>query len=349
MKPQEAHPWLTEFTNFFKWELSFSDIKGILESEVFSNESKIILVSRVQEVTFQEIQELVLGYWDEVGTYYLLNLIEKVKSLSYDEVEHILRNSDVHYSVKLHIISRIDSVQIQEIEDFINDDSINLQVRRRLAERIVYDFNVQEYLKESWYVGWMKSRSIDINRWQSNLIVGDILLPQVMQEVPEERTLNFYYREWQWAFRPHFEIFVRLLQDFIDWWNSEIWNNFRILHRWTWYDKTIWWLPTSSPTGTEFRSESSIYADTIHLTHGTPEKIPWTHAIVWKWLYRDSHKLKWVYYKKWQYSRIPLLYTKENPREGLWFPMHQEITDICGILLQSVQDAERRILANLKW
>ena len=86
-----SNPWLTELTNFFEGDLSFSDIRHILEDENMGDDIKSLLITRVREVTFHEVHSLILSYTEGSGAYYLLDVIKKIQSLSYHEIEDILR------------------------------------------------------------------------------------------------------------------------------------------------------------------------------------------------------------------------------------------------------------------
>lgn len=110
----------------------------------------------------------------------------------------------------------------------------------------------------------------------------------------------------------------------------------------------VWWVKSSQSTGLDFRSESSIFTDTIHITHGTPEAFPGTHCILWRWVYRDRNKTRELSYKNGDYTRIPLLYTSESRDDRLWVSLDQSLSDTCRIVIDSILQAEERILWNVE-
>lgn len=343
------HAWLLGLSHFIKWEFTFTEIEDLLKGNEISRHIKEVLVEKLWELSLNQVLWMLPFLWEKDDTYLIFWLIKKLEKLDFHEIKHLLGSPDISESIQRSFIWKIERVQLWEVLSYIHDEEVPLSLRRALAERIIYDCNTQEFLEENGYNWWVQSRAVEVNRWQHKLLVWDIILPPAFQQIPDSRTLNFYYRAGQGAFRPHFEILVRLLQDYIDWNNSQIWTDFRVLQRWSSHEKDLGWIEMSQATGNEFRSQSSIYADTIHLTHGTPEMIPWTHAIVGKWVYRDGHKLKGIYYSKGEYSRIPLIYAKEGHKDGLWFPTNATIQEICEVVLTSLQNAEKRILANIDW
>ncbi len=345
MQYHEMNPWFSELINSSKKEIDFCEIKGFLNNPNITEEDKNSISKNIKSLEFEEIKDFILQHkFSESSPYYIGIIIKKVKRLNFYDIEEILYDENVWIGIKMSLVSNIKRIGINHIYNFITDNSINIRLRRLLAEKILFRFDTKKYLKSQWFNGWVENQSVEVNMWQFKLLTKNILIPNDILEVPKQRTLNFYCRKNQWAFLPHFEIFIRLLRDFIDWGNSKVWNKFRVLTRWTWEIDMLWWVKVSQSYWTDFRSESSIYSDTIHMTHGTPEKILWTHSMVWEWLYRDRNKIRWLYYKKWDYSKVPLLYCREWEKDWLWLPIDMKVNEMCSILINSVLNAEDVIL-----
>ncbi len=66
------------------------------------------------------------------------------------------------------------------------------------------------------------------------------------------------------------EIIAPILQKYVSE-HSEVWNDFKIVTRFGEIDE-IGGIPCEKVHGTAFRSTCTMYADTIHLSHGRPEK-----------------------------------------------------------------------------
>lgn len=72
---------------------------------------------------------------------------------------------------------------------------------------------------------------------------------------------------------------VQVLNELIGKKYFQVWDVFRILTRSS-TEKIIGGIQTSRSHGLDFRAENAIFADTIHMTHGTPENIAGSHPIV---------------------------------------------------------------------
>ncbi len=343
--------WLSELMVWMQHEIDVASFLELMDHSGISHEARVVLVDRLAEVDFDMVIKLVYKY-KESHHIVIHALISKLPSLKYERVEDILSDNSIDTYVRLKLLLKVKKIPWKKLEEFLKNTNIPYEIRRRYAEKLQEQFNLENYLdsldihKDKPYI-WDQ-----LNQQQfSNMVEGSPLdlNPQL---VPTDRTLNFYYREWQWSFKPHFEVLISLIDALV--WRKTFtsWNKFRLITR-DRTDKIIWGVAASKSYWLQFRSENAIFADTIHMTHGTPENVPWSHPIVWKWLYRDSSKLRNHSYRLWEYSRIPLLYDrwshKAEKRDDywLWFPIKKSMWEVCDIVVRSLIQADSRIAESL--
>lgn len=280
------------------------------------------------------------------------------------EVLEFLQNEEVNYAVRFEFAFVIKKWEITpKAQDFINDASYDLNIRRNLLESLSSPIDIDiENLFDS--LGLMKAqtqKSWEVNRWQCFEITGRT---DICRE--STRTLNFYYRQAQWSYDPQFEVISACIRHYIENGYSSVWNNYRIMWRHP-HTQSLWNEAVTYKENMGFRSMSSIYADTIHLTHWSPEsQIPWSHFILWNTITRDqdNEESEWHFWFEYkmdhvndnQYTGVDLDYfwwnmwyfINPNLRNRLWIP-DIWIREICIRVIRSLKKAEEKILANTSW
>jgi hypothetical protein len=236
-----------------------------------------------------------------------------------------------------------------------------MNIRRNLYESLSSreEVDLDALFQEIWFTKSVQSTSQKINEWQTKQITWKFHL---LSE--RDRTLNFYYRQAQWSFDPHFESISKCIKYYIENGYSKVWNNYRIISRHP-HTQTLWNDESLYKELIEFRSMSAIYADTIHLTHGSPElQIPWSHFILWEAITRDTNTendwnlnfpCKMNKICQHQYTELDLDYfwgnvwyfISQELKNGLWIP-DIPITEICKRVILSLLQAEEKIMKNSK-
>lgn len=304
-----------------------------------------------------------------------------------------LKDETINFEVRMSVITSLESVDItQEILDFLKRENIDYAVRfefgfkikkwkltpdlRQFIENPNYDMNIRRNLLESllstkdidirtlfknlWVWEKKQNESQRVNRWQTGEITGKT---DIFEE--HTRTLNFYYRQAQWSFDPHFEIISDFIKYYIENWYSRVWNKYRIIGRHP-STKKLWESDVTYREMMAFRSISTIYADTIHLTHWSPEsQIPWSQFILWNTITqnRDNEESEWDFWFDYkmdsinesQYTILDLDYFWWNVGyffrwewwNNLWIP-NLSIEKICKRVLDSLHAAESKIIGQSK-
>jgi len=286
-----------------------------------------------------------------------VNLAAKIQNISCsNELLIFLANEKIYFAVR-SVIARKTNITLwtPEIQDFLNRKDIDFNVRRNLYSRILQNTEVNFWEILDWLTPW-GSWGKEVNKYQ----IWEIIWKNWLLEVPQKRTLNFYFREMQWSFLPHFEVISDFIKFYIDNWFSKVWSEYRVITRNPWENKlgNSKWMHDSHMG---FRALSSIYADTIHITHGTPEsQIPGTHFILWKAITQDEWDVleygKIDTISQEQYTELDLDYfwgntwyfTRDwNWKFDSWIPnisMHEILKKVLSALI----NAEEKIIQNSK-
>jgi len=255
-----------------------------------------------------------------------------------------------------HFLMKLDDSEFSTIKDFVlecelTDELISLKsvlykvraigsikqktsVMRDTPKEIEELFNTIEKNQTSL--------SQEVNSWQFQEITW--FLPQ---QEERQRTLNFYNRNNQWAYIPHYDLIVFIIRHYIDNNYSSVWNNIRVLER-SLPTQNIGWVDSEYYCLDAFRAKAWIFADTIHLTHGTPEKTPGTHSIVWTAIYTDTKKIEDIdstpvslLYYSWMWSQMVKKRTWCNWK---WFPEDITLQELFDTVIDALQRAEKSIL-----
>ena len=169
------------------------------------------------------------------------------------------------------------------------------------------------------------------------------------------RKLVAYYRPTQIDYVSKMQVIeiMRFLQYYVEQWYSSLFDMFVIMYRFPDTDLLDEFAQNSSTaTGLNFQFLSSIYANTIHFSNGTPDFIPWTLPILWT----TPHK-RWKH--KWENTTIhlPIEYITTGKiwhKHGIISALDQKIVQqqsspqklipTLNIVLKVIQQAEQAML-----
>ncbi len=308
-----------------------------------SEEILITMTNRIEPTSFQEAK-VFLG--DNSLSQYVRNGVAKnISVISFKEAKEIIRNDEYPYSVKIPLLFNLERTPLSEdVKKFLENEEIDDEFRYKVAEKI--QWNTPDYAAILKKIPTVPCHAEKINQHQLSKIHRNT------ENISAKRTLVLYFRENQWGFLPHTEIFATFLKQYIQGQHSPIWNDFKIITRFGDID-TIWGIPAEHHEWVDFKSTCGICADTFHISHGTPiDSIPDTHAILWKAIFSDPNKIyrlkkssstkfEWLYYG-WTSKKTVQKLTGDT---GLWFPLVSS-EELIDMLLSSIQKAERQILIN---
>lgn len=170
------------------------------------------------------------------------------------------------------------------------------------------------------------------------------------------RKLVVYFRPTQINYVSRVQVIeiMRFLQYYVEQGYSSLFDDFMVLYRFPDTDMLDEFEKNSHPaTGIDFRLLSSIYANTVHFSNGTPDFIPGTIPI----LGTTPHK-RWKQHMG-RYVHLPLEYEtveKIGHRHGIISPSERkngkEITEsrklipVLNTVLQTIQKTEAIMIKN---
>jgi len=283
------------------------------------------------EKTSPEIQALInkiiesdnnSGWYQELLLYYLKNTFQNAHIL-FDEIKDILNNKNIDIMLKWFLITKCLNVP-EHIRRSINSDLVSFISEKPSVWKEISKWMIGNDVIDPHLLGkihniplWEKTKFLweKVNRHQVDGIISNWShnLP-----IPTKRSLVLYCRPFQWYYEPHFWFILQIIKRYVQDWHSQIWNDVKVLFRS--HNQEGGRLRWDEYSWVHFRQHSSIFADTIHLSHGTPEEIPWTHSILGTAIMSDPGKQELL--QKVSYTPLDLLYygweNKEIVQQNTW-------------------------------
>ncbi len=340
-------------------KLDFSDeVKEFLKNENIYWKVRANLAKRVKKLDFEKKEVKDFLKKKKINSSVRARLALRINELEFsEEVKEFLKNENIYWRVRANLAKRVKKLDFEkeEVKEFLKNDKIDFKVREALASIIIYNKPKSPFKNLDIY---NKKYSKKVNKYQNKL-----LFPDKKIKAPEKRTLILYIRENQWAYIPHLEIIVPVLKEYVKKY-SKVWNNFDIQTRF-WKIDSIANEKINYREEIDFKSYTTVYADTIHLFHWNPEyDIAWTHFILWDTIIADKRKIDKI--NKKNYTRVWLSYhfeelqnkykknidkwNQKNQNDKIkyneiWFPL-EDMEKIIETLISSLQKAEKQILEN---
>ncbi len=325
-------------------EVRFKEAEEFLRTENIYRQVREKIAWRVEEVSFKEAEEFLKS--ENINSSVRAALAWRVEGVWFKEIEGFLKTESIDVHVRAALAWRVQVVLFKEVGEFLNSEEIHLKIRTALANRLKLEgsiWSIWDYMEQS-----KDNKAQAYNRYQCRQIWVD------EKYAPKDRSLVLYCREYQWFHESHFWFIAQLLKEYIDQQKSCIWNSFKIMTR-SWVLDTVGGIQVEKFTKwTQFRADSSVFSDTLHMSHGTPETTPWTHSIIGEAIDSDPYKRDML--KNISYTHLGLLYYWwENRRRAryntwdtwFWFPL-QRAEVIARTLLLTIRDTEREILEKIK-
>lgn len=147
---------------------------------------------------------------------------------------------------------------------------------------------------------------------------------------------------------------MEFLRTYVEGWYSKLFDEFAVLYRFPEYDFLKKFEDNSyKVSGDDFRALSTIYADTIHFSNGTPDIVPWNIPI----LGTTPHKR---FKNKLPHIHLELEYEPIEKTAGRWFVSEQEkrkiekllqpknLVPVLKTVLQTIQQLENILIDEAK-
>ncbi|MCH2188803.1 hypothetical protein MK079_03170 [Candidatus Gracilibacteria bacterium] len=359
-------------------EVNFLEAEDFLKDYSMRHEMRCALASRLAEVELREVEEFLkndeivgivrscvalrLKEMDFSEAEHFLKLknifgstqasvARRVKEISFSELAGILKHDDIYWQTQGALISRLSHVSLSEIENFLQNNilfpEIEYALQRQLSRTTFSQEQMQEVMKNEEKKEIQYSQ--EINHFQCREI--GISLDSL---VPKQPSLVLYCRPGQGYCAHHFHHIALFLNDYIKQGYSQVWNNFKIVTRQGGVSEVGGISVEPYMSGKSFIAQTSLFADMIHLSHGTPEATPGTHSILGTAITSDPGKQHIL--QKNDYTPVNLLYydgdsyevaRKNTGDTGYGFPLDMNMQDICKELLRAIKQAEKSILAKI--
>jgi hypothetical protein len=369
------HPGKIEYALHRAGKLPLHEIQKILQNEGLDYYFRYSLAQKITNPTWEHVWEIVLD--ESINEIIRLDILRKIKKIEWDQIKDILILNTVDWQIRNVIAMKVNWVNlecVQSIFPILNTQLVGPTILQTLHTRIKKMKNERrveeneerlevEYEHDipSWFKFYPAHKRCTnakrINAWQLAKIFPERTYEM---EAEPERTLVFYYREHQWAYEPHYFAMIWCLQEYISSGKSQVYTNFCVVCRhWFTVDKLqkeFKDVPILHDRNVWFREQTTLFADTIHLNHGSLEKTPGTRPIVWRAIATDTYKTsKFPIWEK--YTEIDLLYyggenediVRANTHDK-WrgYPNDITVDEICIRILQAVRRNEDSLLEEIQ-
>lgn len=196
-----------------------------------------------------------------------------------------------------------------------------------------------------------------INSHQENIIRTRYWVSIEPSTHEESRKLISYFRPTQITPQAQAEIIeiMHFLKSYVEGGYSQIFNEFWVVYRFPDKDKQQSFIDNSYlVSGDEFKLITSIFADTIHFSDGTPENIEWTTRILWTTPYkRNKWKFDNIVHFEREYEILPkitwrwwLHQTEKAQKQIENLKQPRQFISILTTMLHTLQRTERTLLDN---